>query len=94
MNAVETNAPWYPVNDHFDSNDSLSIRDAADMKRLGFNAVRLGFIMPTGVEPVKGQYDEEYLSHIGNIIDILEAQDTYVLQRKFTELCLMCVAES
>lgn len=62
--------PWHPVIDHFDSVRSLSKKDAQDLRKWGFNIVRLGTMWP-GVEPARGQYNYTYLRQLERIVNIL-----------------------
>lgn len=78
MNAVYKIPPWYPSIDGFDANNSLSKVDAQNLKTWGFNIVRLGVMWP-GVEPTKGSYSKEYLDQIQTIVELLAAQDIFVI---------------
>mmetsp|Transcript_3259 Transcript_3259/g.4487 ORF Transcript_3259/g.4487 Transcript_3259/m.4487 type:complete len:530 (-) Transcript_3259:1604-3193(-) len=79
VNAVFKIAPWYPSTTGFDSENSLSAVDSANLKRWGFNIVRLGVMWP-GVEPnERGVYDQSYLSSIETIVKNLAAQNIYVI---------------
>lgn len=70
VNAVEKVFPWHPVIDHFDASRSMSIQDAQNLRKWGFNIVRLGTMWP-GLEPVRGQYNMTYLKEIERIVNIL-----------------------
>lgn len=79
VNAVFKIAPWYPSTTGFDFENSLSSIDSANLKRWGFNIVRLGVMWP-GVEPKeRGIYDQSYLSSIETIVKNLAAQNIYVI---------------
>ena len=79
VNAVYKIAPWFPATSGFDSANSLSAVDSANVKRWGFNIVRLGVMWP-GLEPNKrGEYDQSYLDSIEKIVKNLAAQDIYVI---------------
>lgn len=78
VNAVEKQAPWYPVYDHFDPIDSLSPADARLLRAWGMNVVRLGVMWP-GVMPSKGYIDQSYLNHIEHIVNLLAKEGIYVI---------------
>jgi endoglycosylceramidase len=52
--------------------------DPAEMKRLGFNLVRLP-INWSAVEPQKGQFSTEYLDKVQGIVDLCRAQGVLVI---------------
>lgn len=72
VNAVEKIFPWHPTTTGFDASRSLSAIDAENLRRWGFNIVRLGTMWP-GVEPVRGKYNMTYLAQIKTIVDNLGA---------------------
>ncbi len=68
VNAVYKVAPWHPVVSGFDSENTLSDIDSANLKKWGFNIVRLGVMWP-GVEPsTRGSYNQTYLDQIETIV--------------------------
>jgi len=70
VNAVEKIFPWHPVTSHFDAARSLSREDAQNLRKWGFNIVRLGTMWP-GFESVRGYYNYTYLSEISKIVNYL-----------------------
>ena len=79
MNAVYKIAPWHPTVEGYDENSTLSAVDAKNLKRWGFNVVRLG-VMWVGVEPgERGNYNQTYLDQIEIIVDTLAADDISVV---------------
>eukprot|EP01036_Dinobryon_divergens_P030515 gene30515-39769_t len=79
VNAVYKVAPWIPSSSGFDPQNSLSAVDSANLKRWGFNIVRLGVMWP-GLEPgPRGQYDLTYLDSVEKIVRSLAAQDIFVI---------------
>ena len=73
VNAVEKVFPWHPVINHFDPSRSMSGEDARNLRKWGFNIVRLGTMWP-GLEPVRGQYNMTYLKEIERIVNLLGSQ--------------------
>jgi endoglycosylceramidase len=78
VNAVYKVAPYAPVFDHFDPQESLSIEDVSNLYNWGFNFVRLGTMWP-GLEPVKGQYNTSYLAQLEEIVNALGQKDIVTL---------------
>lgn len=79
VNAVYKIAPWFPSTEGFDFKSSLSATDAKNLKSWGFNVVRLGIMWP-GLEPGKrGDYNQEYLSNIQKIVELLAKENIYVV---------------
>ncbi len=79
VNAVYKVAPWLPSSSGFDAQNSLSAVDSANLKRWGFNIVRLGVMWP-GLEPgSRGQYDLSYLDAVEKMVRSLAAQDIFVI---------------
>jgi endoglycosylceramidase len=79
VNAVYKIPPWYPTTTGFDSTTTLSDIDAANLKKWGFNIVRLGVMWP-GVEPgERGAYDQVYLDQIETIVTNLAKNDIHVI---------------
>ena len=64
INMVYKLPPYYPATAGFDNDD------AAFLRRIGFNVVRVGVIWKA-VEPLPGVYDEQYLRRIGRTIATL-----------------------
>lgn len=78
VNAVYKVAPYVPIFDHFDPQESLSVDDVSNLYEWGFNFVRLGTMWP-GVEPVRGQYNTTYLASLQQIVNALAEKDIYTL---------------
>jgi endoglycosylceramidase len=78
VNAVYKVPPWIPQTTGFDPQLSLSSEDITNLQKWGFNVVRLGMMWP-GVEPVKGQYDTNYLKAMKQLVDDLGAAGIYTL---------------
>jgi endoglycosylceramidase len=71
-NVVFKHPPYLPDADQFGPEDAALMRD------LGFNTVRLGFIW-AGLEPEPGNYDEAYLRRLVELTDMLGRHGLYVL---------------
>ena len=56
MNVAYKRHPYHPKTDVFDYIESFNKDDILNLKKWGFNVVRLAFFWE-GVEPVKGQYN-------------------------------------
>jgi endoglycosylceramidase len=78
VNVVYKVKPYIPDLNNFDSQDSLSQRDIDDLKRWGFNLVRLG-VMWEAVETAPGKYDDAYLQKIDALITKLGENGIYTL---------------
>lgn len=78
MNAVYKIAPWHPDVSGFDFQNSLSAVDASNLRKWGFNIVRLGVMWP-GVEPIRGSYNSTYLDQIETIVDQLASEGIYTI---------------
>lgn len=75
-NAVVKGPPWIPDWRKFSVDISMSKEDFEWMRQLGLNALRLG-IFWTGVEPVRGQYNESYLDEIEHIVTLAASHGVY-----------------
>jgi endoglycosylceramidase len=64
VNMVAKSPPAYPSSVGFDDDD------AAFLAASGFNAVRVG-VERYAVEPSPGQFDDAYVAHIGETVDVL-----------------------
>jgi len=78
VNVVYKVDPYIPETDTFDPEDSLSDLDIANLKKWGFNNVRLG-VMWEAVEREQGVYDDAYLDKIETLINKLGAAGIYTL---------------
>ena len=78
QNVIFKGPPWIPVIDRFERETSFSRQDWTLFKALGMNIVRLGVMWP-GVEPVRGQYDWDYLKKLKGLVESLIDFDIYVL---------------
>lgn len=78
VNVVYKVAPYIPSDGAFDIEDSLNDEDIANLKKWGFNLVRLG-VMWEAVEREPDVYDEEYLNKVENLINRLGDAGIYTL---------------
>jgi endoglycosylceramidase len=78
VNVVYKLRPWIPKTTEFDPFLSFSDVDIDNLKRWGMNIVRLGAMWP-GVEPVKGIFNESYISEISLIVQKLAKRGIYTL---------------
>lgn len=74
-NAVCKKFPWVP--DSIE-NDMTNLTQVSNLKRWGFNVVRLG-LMWSGVMPVRDVINQTYLTEMVNIVDMLGQNDIYVI---------------
>ena len=78
-NVVVKLPPYLPTLDKFDYQYSLNTHhDLETMKRLGFNSVRLGVIWEA-VEKSPGEYDNDYLNKVEEIINTLGQNGIYTM---------------
>ena len=70
VNVVYKVPPYIPDGDVYDSQNSLNKEDIANLKKWGFNIVRLG-VMWEAVEYAPGQYNQTYLEEINSLITAL-----------------------
>lgn len=78
VNAVYKVPPYVPERTGWDTETTLSERDAADLAAWGFNVVRLGVMWP-GLMPKRGVVDEAYLAAVHEIVATLHAHGIAVL---------------
>lgn len=78
VNAVYKEAPWYPPSESFDTDSSLDNETMDNLRKWGFNLVRLGVMWP-GVEPQKGYIDKSYLQAAEKLVNGLGARGVYTL---------------
>ena len=78
VNAVYKVSPYIPSDGAFDPKNSLNDDDIADLKKWGFNFVRLG-VMWEGVEREPGVYDMAYLAEVEALINRLGEAGIYTL---------------
>lgn len=64
--------------DHFDPARSLGREDASNLRKWGFNIVRLGTMWP-GLEAKRSHYNMTYLSEISRIVEFLGEQNIVTL---------------
>ena len=67
VNVVYKEFPYHPSRTEFDSNNSLVAEDFVNLKRWGFNSLRL-YISWEGFEPKRQQYNFTYLEVLRDII--------------------------
>ncbi|MFM7068521.1 MAG: cellulase family glycosylhydrolase, partial [Actinomycetes bacterium] len=74
VNAVQKSAPFlYSV-----ENGSLNGTSLAELRRRGYNAIRLG-VWPAALMPAVGQVDTAYLDNVATAVADLEAEGFWVL---------------
>ena len=78
VNVVYKVDPYIPSDGAFDIEDSLNDEDIANLKKWGFNLVRLG-VMWEAVERSPGVYDETYLDKVETLINKLGDAGIYTL---------------
>jgi len=79
QNAVYKIAPWLPKAHGWDSETTLSDVDARNLKKWGFNVIRLGVMWP-GLEPGKrGDYSKKYLHDVQVIVETLASHGVSVV---------------
>lgn len=78
VNVVYKVDPYIPSDEGFDGEDSLNDEDIANLKKWGFNLVRLG-VMWEAVEREPGVYDETYLDKVETLINKLGDAGIYTL---------------
>jgi endoglycosylceramidase len=78
VNVVYKVDPFIPSDGEFDSQNSLNIKDIADLKKWGMNFVRLG-VMWEAVEKQAGVYDDDYLDKVEVLINKLGQAGIYTL---------------
>lgn len=74
VNNVDKDAPYIRPGDGF----TLTERDAADLARHGFNAVRLG-VSFDGLMPQRGAVDHDYIRRVVGVVDTLAAHGIHTL---------------
>lgn len=78
VNVAYKSSPYIPPNrESFDYMDSFCEEDAKRLRNWGMNVIRLT-IYWEAIEPSRGQYNEEYLDKVGEIIDICAKYGIYV----------------
>ncbi|GJJ78586.1 endoglycosylceramidase [Entomortierella parvispora] len=77
-NMIKKVPPYHADINQFDPGYSLVDRDIQVLKDLNINSIRLG-VQWTGVEPVRGQYNQTYLDITGTIIQRLQDNGIYAL---------------
>merc|ERR1719158_1668919 len=78
VNAVQKSFPWLPSTGSFDHESSLNREDISNLKKWGFNVVRLGVMWP-GVEPAPGKYNQTYLQVMRKLVDDMYAHGIYTI---------------
>lgn len=78
MNAIYKVAPYIPLTDEFDAQNSLNDKDIADLVSWGLNFVRLG-VMWEGVEQEAGKYNADYLDQVETLINKMGEAGIYTL---------------
>ena len=74
-NAVRKKFPWVP---DVKENDMTNATQVANLRRWGFNVVRLG-LMWSGVMPTRDVINRTYLTEMANIVDFLGQNGIYVI---------------
>jgi endoglycosylceramidase len=78
VNIVYKINPYIPDETKFNIEDSLNSEDIANLKKWGFNMVRLG-VMWEAVEKTPGVYDDAYLQKINSLITKLGEAGIYTM---------------
>jgi len=78
VNAVYKIPPFIPTATGWDTTTTLSEKDAEDLKKWGFNMVRLGCMWP-GLMPKQDYFDSTYLDTVHQIVDALNKHGIMVL---------------
>lgn len=78
VNVVYKMDPYIPSDGAFDTELSLDDEDIANLKKWGFNFVRLG-VMWEAVERTEGVYDDAYLDRVEALINKLGDAGIYTL---------------
>ncbi|KAJ5067604.1 cellulase [Anaeramoeba ignava] len=76
VNMVTKEFPYHPNLEEWSPEMSLVQEDIDNLKKWGFNGVRLGVMWP-GVEPEEGVYNATYLATMRKIVDLLGANGIY-----------------
>jgi endoglycosylceramidase len=89
MDITYKSAPYVPRISSGPANLSFNSDDAKLLSSLGVNLVRLN-VQWSGVEPIRGQYDMDYISQMKAIVTILDQYNIYVIieqhQDKYSEM--------
>mmetsp|Transcript_90663 Transcript_90663/g.207469 ORF Transcript_90663/g.207469 Transcript_90663/m.207469 type:complete len:522 (+) Transcript_90663:49-1614(+) len=78
VNAVFKAHPWLPARDSFDPANSIVEQDMQDLKKWGFNMVRLGVMWP-GVELSDGSVNTTYMQEVTSLANDLADHGVYTL---------------
>ncbi|CEM34824.1 unnamed protein product [Vitrella brassicaformis CCMP3155] len=78
VNVVVKQPPWHPTLDGFDPIFSLTTDEMDNLRKWGFNLVRLNMAWP-GVEPSSGTLDDGYLGVLEDIVDNLGERGIHTL---------------
>lgn len=78
LNAVYKIPPYYPSRSQFDVKDSICDEDIANLKKWGFNVIRLG-VLWNAVVPTEGQINSTYLSTMFKLVKDLESNGIYTM---------------
>jgi hypothetical protein len=77
-NAITKGPPWVPDTRSYSSDLSMVAQDFEQIASMGMNVLRLG-AMWSGIEPVRGQYNETYLAQLKKIVDGAAQYGIYTL---------------
>lgn len=79
LNVVYKQPPFVPTTDGWDPFESFSERDAADLRRWGFNLIRLGVLWAGTYPADEKTADEAYLRAVQRVVQLCEAAGIYVV---------------
>ena len=78
VNVVYKVAPFYPITDHFHTNDSLAEEDLQNFQEWGFNFIRL-FIAWEAFEPQRSVYNYTYFEKVRDVVRLAAKYNVSVL---------------
>ena len=79
LNVIFKQPPFVPSTEEWDVETSFSAQDAADLRRWGFNLIRLG-VLWQGTFPASGaSHDPAYIAAVQRIVALCEAEGIYVV---------------
>lgn len=91
INVVFKQAPYHPDLDGFNVHTSFCETDVNILARLGMNVIRL-HVSWAALEPVRGEYNTEYLHTIRRIVRMCAARSIYTLLEFHQDV--LCVSQS
>lgn len=80
LNAVFKEPPYLPIQTHFDSKLSLSNEDYANLRKWGFNVLRIGTMLEAVLpDALHGAVNETWLRASRQLVDRMEENGVYAL---------------